>query len=232
VARGAKEEVRRIVLTGATRGLGRALTAGFIAAGHRVYGCGTSARLTEELGRLYRGKGEFRVVDVADEPAVLAWAAEVLAGGPPDLLINNAAVGNSPARLWEVPAREFSRLIDVNVKGMFHVLRAFVPSMAARGRGVVVNLSSGWGRRADAQAGPYCASKFAVEGMTQSLAAELPRGMAAVPLSPGVIDTEMLRGFFGGEAGGYPSPQDWARSAVPYILSLGPEHNGQSLSVP
>jgi NAD(P)-dependent dehydrogenase (short-subunit alcohol dehydrogenase family) len=79
---------------------------------------------------------------------------------------------------------------------------------------------------------PYCASKWAIEGLTRALAQELPRGLAAVPLNPGIIDTEMLRSCFGGDAAGYPSPPKWAEKAVPFLLELGPRHNGQALTVP
>ena len=59
----------------------------------------------------------------------------------------------------------------------------------------------------------------------------LPAGMAAVPLNPGVIDTDMLRSAWGAEAGGYPTPDQWARRAAPFLLTLGPKDNGKSLSV-
>ena len=78
---------------------------------------------------------------------------------------------------------------------------------------------------------PYCATKWAIEGLTQALAQELPRGMAAVPLNPGVIDTEMLRSAFGGSAGSYPKPSEWARSAVPFLLKLDAADNGKPLTV-
>jgi hypothetical protein len=60
----------------------------------------------------------------------------------------------------------------------------------------------------------------------------LPDGMAAIPLNPGIINTDMLQSCFGDEAENYPTPDEWAQVAVPYILSLGKKHNGQSLSVP
>lgn len=226
-------DTRRMVITGATRGLGRAMVEGMVARGLTVFGCGRDAGAVAELGRLFPAPHRFTVVDVLDEMAVQAWAAEVLAAaGPPDLLVNNAAVINAGAPLWEVPAEEFDRLIDVNVKGVARVIRAFVPAMVKRGRGVVVNFSSGWGRSTSPEVAPYCASKYAVEGLTLALAQELPRGMAAVPLNPGVIDTDMLRTSFGGAAAGYPSPQKWAEKAVPFLLELGPRHNGQSLTAP
>jgi len=63
-----------------------------------------------------------------------------------------------------------------------------VPAMVRRGQGVIVNFSSGWGRSTDAGVAPYCATKWAIEGLTQALAQELPPGMAAVPLNPGIIN--------------------------------------------
>jgi NAD(P)-dependent dehydrogenase (short-subunit alcohol dehydrogenase family) len=133
--------------------------------------------------------------------------------------------------LWEVEPEEFSRVIDVNIKGVFHVIRAFGPSMIRKGTGVIVNFSSGWGRSTSPEVAPYCATKFAIEGLTQSLAQELPSGLAAVPLNPGVIDTEMLRSCFGEGAASYPKPAEWAKNAVPFLLSLNEQHNGRSLTV-
>ena len=128
---------------------------------------------------------DFAAVDVAEENKVALWAEHVLAvHGAPDLLINNAALMNTPAPLWEVPAREFDRLIDVNIKGVANVIRHFVPAMIARGSGVIVNLSSGWGRSTSPEVAPYCASKFAMEGLTKSLAQELPGGHGGSAAQP------------------------------------------------
>ena len=131
-----------------------------------------------------------------------------------------------------MPAAEFNKLVDVNIKGVANVIRQFVPAMVARGQGVIVNLSSGWGRSTSAEVAPYCASKFAIEGLTQALAQELPAGMAAVPLNPGVIDTEMLRQCWADGAAGHPKAAEWAEAAAPYILTLGPKDNGRPVSVP
>ena len=151
-----------------------------------------------------------------------AWAGRFLAtSGAPDLLINNAALINRHAPTWEVPAEEFDRLIDVNIKGVANVLRHVVPAMIARESGVIVNLSSYWGRSVGPEVAPYCASKWAIEGLTRALAQELPKGLAAVPLNPGIIDTAMLRSTFGETAGHYLSPSAWAESAVPFLLGLG-----------
>jgi NAD(P)-dependent dehydrogenase (short-subunit alcohol dehydrogenase family) len=96
---------------------------------------------------------------------------------------------------------------------------------------VIVNFSSGWGREAAARVAPYCASKWAVEGLTQALSQELPPGLAAAAVNPGVIDTDMLRSCWGGSAGSCPSPEAWAATAAPFLLSLNAAHNGQALTV-
>jgi NAD(P)-dependent dehydrogenase (short-subunit alcohol dehydrogenase family) len=221
-----------IVLTGCTRGLGRALVPQFVRAGCTVVGCGRNGRHVDDLANRFPAPHAFAAVDVTDAATVAAWAASVIAShGPPDLLVNNAAVMNTPAPLWQVPAAEFDRLIDVNVKGVANVLRGFVPAMVARQSGVIVNLSSGWGRSTSPQVAPYCASKYAVEGLTKALAQELPGGMAAVPLNPGVIDTDMLRQAWSDGASAYPKADEWATRAAPFLLNLSAADNGRSLSV-
>src|SRR6185312_5432116 len=120
---------------------------------------------------------DFSVINVADDSQAATWAKKILQSrGVPDLLINNAALINRNAPLWQVSAQEFSDVIDVNIKGVANVIRHFVPAMVARKSGVIVNFSSGWGRSTDAEVAPYCATKWAVEGLTQSLAQELPAG--------------------------------------------------------
>src|SRR5262245_15687892 len=206
-----------VVITGVTYGLGRAMTDEFIQRGHTVLGCG---RTRNELDRLSRGFGrphDFQQVDVSSDEGVKVWAARcVKEHGPPDLLINNAAVINPNARLWDVHAPDFSRVIDINIKGTANVIRHFAPAMVKRKSGVMVNFSSGWGRSTDAEVAPYCASKWAIEGLTLALAQELPSGMAAIPLIPGIINTEMLRSAFGGSSSSYPAADEWAKVAVPF----------------
>lgn len=222
-----------IVITGVTRGLGRAMAQEFARLGHTVVGCGRSQK---EIGKLRSEFGqphEFAAVDVALEDEVKVWAAEVLrTQGAPHLLLNNAAIINKNARLWEVGPEEFAQVMDVNVKGTVSVIRHFLPAMIKRGEGLVVNFSSGWGRSTDAEVAPYCASKWAIEGLTQSLAQELPSGLAAVALNPGIINTDMLRSCFGGSASSYLSPERWAKTAVPFMLKLGQQDNGKQLTAP
>jgi len=222
-----------ILITGATRGLGRAMADEFVRQGHTILGCGRSRHGIEQLRRQFGLPHDFSEVDVASDDEVEAWASRLLgAYAAPDLVLNNAGVINRNARLWDVPEREFSQVIDVNFKGIANVIRHFVPAMVKRKRGVIVNFSSGWGRSTDAEVAPYCATKWAIEGLTQAFAQELPSGMAAVALNPGIINTDMLQSCFGGSASGYPSPAEWAKSAVPFLLNLGPGDNGQQLTVP
>ena len=167
-----------------------------------------------ELSKQFPRPHRFTAVDIADDSQVRESARESLEPhGPPDFLINNAGMMNNTRHLWLVPKDEFDAVIDVNVKGAVNVIRHFVPAMVARGSGVIINLSSGWGRSASPNVAPYVASKFAVEGLTKSLAKELPAGMVAVAFNPGVIDTDMLRQCWGDEAADHEKPEAWAAAA-------------------
>ena len=224
---------RIVLITGVSRGLGRAMAVKFAELGHVVVGCGRSkqaiASLQKELGAPHR----FSVVDVTREAQVSKWASEVIESvGAPHLLLNNAALINPVSPLWEIAGKDFDEVIDVNIKGVANVVRHFVPAMVKRKSGIIVNFSSGWGRDTDAGVAPYCATKWAIEGMTRALAQELPKGMAAIPLSPGIIDTDMLRSCFGNEAGNYPTAEVWVETAVSFLLGLKASDNGKPLTVP
>ncbi len=222
-----------IVVTGATKGLGRAIVDRFIEGGHTVVGCGRTKAAVDDLDRQYGKPHAFEVVDVADDVVVGGWAKTVLkAYGPPDLILNNAALINRNARLWDVPADEVSRVVDVNIKGVVNVIRHFAPAMIKRRSGVIANFSSGWGRSTAPEVAPYCATKWAIEGLTQSFAQELPAGLAAVALNPGIVNTEMLQSCFGSSASRFPDAVAWSRVAAPFLLKIGPRENGQALTVP
>jgi len=228
-----KSMTKLIVITGVSRGLGLAMTEKFIALGHTVVGCARSSEAVEKLNQKYSAPHHFTCLDVTNDALVKAWATEILAKKePPDLLINNAGVANHLAPLWNVSNEEFSQVIDVNIKGTANVIRHFVPAMIARKSGIIVNFSSGWGRSTSPEVAPYCASKWAIEGLTRSLAQELPAGMAAVPLNPGIIHTDMLDICFGEDAASYTSAKAWVQKAVPFLLKLKPSDNGMPLTVP
>jgi len=226
------KDSKLICITGVTRGLGRAMAEGFIALGHTVIGCGRSQNDIAGMAKRHRAPHAFEALDVARDSDVAAWAKEVLEShGAPDLLLNNAALINKNAPLWNVPAKEFDAVVDVNIKGVANVLRHFVPAMNKKKSGVIVNFSSGWGRSTAPEVAPYCATKWAIEGLTQALAQELPSGMAAIPLNPGIINTDMLQSCFADGANSYPTAKQWAETAVPFLLKLGAKDNGRALSV-
>jgi NAD(P)-dependent dehydrogenase (short-subunit alcohol dehydrogenase family) len=217
--------MKKIVLTGCTRGLGRALVDEFIALGHTVIGCGRNPEAILDLRFSAPAPSTFDVLDVAEAKKVELWAERMLTQhGAPDLVINNAGLLTDPAPLWKQDAAKVSKLFQVNLAGIVHVVQGFAPAMIERGSGVIVNMSSGWGRSVSGEFAPYCASKWGVEGLTKAL--------AEVPLSPGVIDTAMLRQCYGAGAGDYPKPVEWAKVAAPFLLQLGRRDNGKSLTVP
>src|SRR5205814_7754333 len=161
--------------------------------------------------------------DVASNEEVKVWAERALAQfGPPDIVLNNAAVINLKAFLWKVEDREFSEEIDVNIKGVVNVIRHFAPSMIVRKRGVIVNFSSRWGKKFEKQMAPYCATKWAVLALTRALAEELrAEGVAAIAVNPGIVKTRMLQRYLGDTASvdttSYLTPSEWAKIAVPQI---------------
>lgn len=223
---------KHLVITGVSRGLGRALAQALIAEGHRVSGCARSESAIAELRAAYPQQ-HFTALDIRDDGAVKAWCDAVLDEvGIPDIVINNAGLVNTPAPLWQVPAAEFEAIVAVNLIGTVNVLRHFAPPMMVRKRGILVNYSSGWGRSTSPEFAPYCATKWAIEGLTQAFAQELPPGMAAVALNPGIVHTDMLEICYGEEAAQYTPIAAWVKTAMPFILNLSAQDNGRSLSVP
>lgn len=223
-----------IVITGVSQGLGRAMTEKFSELGHTVLGCARDQhaidQLQQELGKPHR----FEVVDVTDEEGVALWSKKMITRyGIPDMLVNNAGYIHKPLPLWKINSKVFDKTIDVNIKGVANVIRHFVPAMVEENRGVIINVSSGLGRYAKPNTGPYCATKWAIEGLTKALSLELPHGMAAVTLWPGAIRTKALEIFYGSEnADQYIRPEAWASIAVPYMLHIGPSDNGKPLATP
>lgn len=222
----------KILITGVSRGLGRALCSAYVEQGHSVAGCARSASAVAQLEESFGDEHHFAAVDLAVDQDVQTWIHELNAQwGVPDLVINNAAVINKNAPLWEVPFDDFEQLVSINITAVFSVIRHVLPPMIERGSGVIANISSGWGRSVSADVASYCASKWAIEGMTQALAQDLPPGLAAVPVNPGVINTEMLQSCFGPSASDAPTPEEWVKRAAPLFLGLGIKDNGQQRSV-
>lgn len=224
---------KTVVITGCTRGLGRAMVPLFVEAGWKVAGCGRDARRLADMGQVHPAPHWFTRCDVAVEEEVEGFCAGVLERfGAPDLVLNNAAIINPNAPLWETSAEEFSRIIDINIKGPAAMMRHLLPAMMKRGGGVIVNFSSGWGRCTAAEVAPYCATKYAIEGLSMATAQDTGGKVAVIPVNPGIIDTDMLRSTFGDGAGDFPDAKAWAKRAVPFFMRLGAKDNGRPLTVP
>ncbi|KAK9110843.1 hypothetical protein Sjap_018903 [Stephania japonica] len=223
---------RTVLITGVGRGLGRALALEMARRGHTVIGCSRSVEHIESLKSLLSDH-LFLQVDIRSDVSVAQFAKQVLdSKGLPDIIVNSAGTINRNNKFWDVPAEEADSVIDTNVKGIANMLRHFVPPMIQKKRGIIVNFSSGWGRSPAAMVAPYCASKWAVEGLTRSVAKELPQGLAIVSLSPGVVNTDMLASCFGaGGASQYQTPDSWAPKAATLLLNLTAADNGAILSV-
>lgn len=223
---------RKVLITGVSRGLGKVLAEGILQEGHRVVGCART--ISADQQRAASNDEHFRVdsVDLSDDTAVEVWIDDVVRNwGVPDLVINNAGVINENLPLWEVPFEQFQQVLNVNLQGVYSVIRHITPHLLMAKRGVIANVSSGWGRSVAPGVAPYCASKWGIEGMSLALAEELPEGLASVSVNPGVINTDMLQSFFGADASQALDPELWASRAVAFFLALGPEDNGKSTSV-
>lgn len=224
-------EKKLVVITGVSRGVGYELTKEFAQQGWKIAGCGRSSKDIQKLQKEQGPEHFFSVVDITDDVSVAHWVDEVTAKmGFPSLLINNAGVINQPQVLWEISAAEFFEVINVNVIGTTNVLRHWIPLMAKQGQGVLVNVSSDWGIYGAGHFAPYCASKFAIEGLTQSLAQELPKGLTVVALDPGTINTDMLKKAFPTGAHSYPTAEQQAKILVPTLLKITPKDNGKHLT--
>lgn len=222
-----------VVVTGCTSGLGLGLAREFRDMGHTVIGCG---RREDRLGSLRKEFGaphHFHVCDVTDEASVAAFASRV---GRCDVVIANAGTQSEPGSVpWEMDGKEFRRVMDVNVNGVFHITRHFVPLLVEQCKqdGALkrlINISSGTGHSSNPDQAAYCASKWAVEALSKSTSQALSRAglgdkVICVPLAPGTIATEM------NTASGATPVEKWAPTAARYILSLGPSDSGASLAL-
>ncbi len=226
---------KSFIITGGTRGIGRGLAACLLEQGARVAISGRDAkRLQEALKELQGLGGEVigAAGDVGDDDDCRKLAERAQAAfGQVDFLINNAAILAKPAPVVETPARVWEEVLRINVIGAVNMIRQVLPGMEKRRSGVIINLSSYWGRIGEGRVASYCASKFAIEGLTQSLAREVGRGLAVLALSPGVIATDMLAAAFESEVSSYPSPDDLAPKWVHLLQSIKPDWNGRSLNL-
>jgi len=220
------------LVTGATRGIGRALADLLAREGARIAVSGRRPSAVEETVRALRARGA-QAVGVAgdvsrDEDARAMADAAFAAFDTLDVLVNNAAVLSPRARVADTPPGVWQEVLSVNVVGTANLIRRVLPRMEARGRGIIVNLSSAWGRCAEGMVAPYCASKFAVEALTQSVADESSKGVIVFALNPGVIRTDMLATAFDGDVAAYPPPETLDDAWRRLFAAVEPSWHGTS----
>lgn len=185
-----------VLVTGASSGIGRATALAFGAAGARVAVAARRPELLDELVALMRRDGGLALAvptDVTERDAVDACFARVIeAYGRVDVVVNNAGV-LVPNPVTELPASELDHMLRVNLYGALFVMQAAVARMRAEGTGSIVNVASLAGRRGVSPLGGYCASKFALVGLTEALRMELDgSGIHVALVLPGVVETPMV----------------------------------------
>jgi 3-oxoacyl-[acyl-carrier protein] reductase len=187
---------RLAVVTGASRGIGRATAVAFAKAGARVVGCARKAEgesFVDDLNADQRARCRLLSCDVRDAGQVGRLRDQVEGEfGPVDVLVNNAGIV-ARAALEELSEHTWNDVVASNLTGTFLVTRAFLPGMKARRGGRIINLSSVAGRAGTPMLSAYCSAKHGVVGLTRSLAEELrDHGIAVNAICPGSVDTEML----------------------------------------
>jgi NAD(P)-dependent dehydrogenase (short-subunit alcohol dehydrogenase family) len=184
-------ENKTVLVTGATRGIGAAIATALCTAGAKVIGTGTQAAASGSFDEYFQA-------DFTDVGQISA-CADYVRRTEPDVLINNAGI-NRNLPFVEIDPIMFQRIQQVNVFAPFSLCQAAIPSMQRKGWGRIVNIASIWGKIGKEHRASYSASKFALDGLTLSLAAEhAVDGILANCVAPGFTDTELTQKMLGEE---------------------------------
>ena len=215
------------LITGAGRGIGRAIALAFAAEGARIAVTGRNverlASVVDEI-RTAGGQAQAYSLDVTREEDAPRVVGQVLdSWGKIDVLVNNSGVIVYDTPVWDTTVEQWDLVMNTNLRGMFLTSRAVVPHMMERQQGVIVNIGSSSGRMPEGDSGAYVASKFGVVGYTASLAHSLRQhGIRVNGINPDWVDTDMARAS---EPGGDPSwitPQQIADAAI-YLAARAPQ---------
>ncbi|OXI15584.1 oxidoreductase [Burkholderia sp. AU15512] len=179
-----------MLITGVSSGFGRALAQEALAAGYTVVGTVRSAQAAQDFDAL-SAQAFARVLDVTDFDRIDGVVADIEANvGPVDVLVNNAGYGHEGI-MEEAPLAEMRRQFDVNVFGAVAMMKAVIPYMRERRRGHILNITSMGGHITMPGIAYYCGSKFALEGVTETVGKELaPFGIAVTAVAPGSFRTD------------------------------------------
>jgi 3-oxoacyl-[acyl-carrier protein] reductase len=182
------------IVTGASRGIGRATAIALARRGIRVALASRNGGALDSVRNEIGGAAISMETDVSDEASVAAMVERTARElGPVDLLVNNAGT-LARAPLSELDTASWDRVLDVNLRGAFLCTRAVLPSMIERGRGRIVNVSSISGKLGTPLLTAYCASKWGLLGFSLAAAEELkPKGIQVFSVCPGSVNTEMLQ---------------------------------------
>ncbi len=224
-----------VVITGASRGIGRATALELGRAHARVAILGRDEAALAELEGEVRALGaEVRryAGDLRDHARSAEIAEQVRRDlGPVDALVDNAAVGRYGAFL-ELGVEDWRQMLEVNVLGLVAITQAFLPDMLARGRGHILNVSSVQGVRATATSSAYSATKFALMGLSESLAQEVgPQGIRVSVLCPGSVETD-FDGFPGRLKPSAMLPEEVADAIRDMLETGGRAHVSQVMLLP
>jgi NAD(P)-dependent dehydrogenase (short-subunit alcohol dehydrogenase family) len=212
---------KRVIITAGASGIGRVTLETFVAAGARVHVCDLDEDALGQAGAAHPEVG-VTVADVADEAAVDRLFEEALAGlGGLDVLVNNAGIAGPTAPIEEIAPDDWRRTLEVNLTGQYLCARRAVPHIRAAGGGSIVNLSSAAGRFGFALRTPYASSKWAVVGLTKSLAIELGADQIRVnAICPGVVEGERIDRVIAAKAAARGVPLETMRDAYVETASM------------
>lgn len=188
---GSMQSSKTLLITGVTSGFGRALAQEALAVGHKVVGTVRSSQARGDFESLCVGHAFGRVLDVTDFDAIDGVVSEIEKSvGPIDVLVNNAGYGHEGI-MEESPLSEMRRQFDVNVFGAVAMMKAVLPFMRTRRRGHILNITSMGGFITMPGIAYYCGSKFALEGISETLSKEVRHlGIAVTAVAPGSFRTD------------------------------------------